>query len=248
MKNILEETSILSFSDMLHDMFADSQEEWEEACGELVIGEEQLKHIFKLAGALWVHDGNLVMPHALLTSGKHSDGFVDTLRVLKYTQICRLLGYLLSEEICQVYEGRVDWVVGSDHAGAAISHSVAMEFGAQHDFCEKGPDKTQLWKRFEIGPEEVVLQVEELITTTGTLDAVRRGVVDFHTDYPIHFAPVVATLVNRSGLSEYADLPIISLLRPKINTWNPEECPLCQGGSEAIRPKDNWARLTGQTV
>lgn len=246
MSRILKVHDILSINDMFFKMFGGCRDVWEEEISDLDIGPDELKHIFKLADALWEHNGNMSREHALLTSGKHSDGFVDTLRVLIHTPICHLLGYLLADAVCQAHEeSEVRWVIGSDHAGAAISHSVALEFGAMYDFCEKGPDKTQQWKRFKIGPEEVVLQVEELITTAGTLEAVRRGITEFHPDYPIKFAPVVATVVNRSGLTEVFDgIPIVSLLKLDINTWTPEECPLCQAGSEAIRPKENWARLT----
>lgn len=33
---------------------------------------------FKERDALWLHDGNVRRPHALLTSGKHSDGFFNS--------------------------------------------------------------------------------------------------------------------------------------------------------------------------
>ena len=38
---------------------------------------------------------------------------------------------------------------------------------------------------------------------------------------------------------------IIALIDQPMNNWEPNECPLCQGGSEAIRPKgkENWDRL-----
>ncbi len=220
----------------------DSLRQSEEGYRSLELRDEEIDHIFRLADALWLHNGDPRKPHALLTSGKHSDGFVDVLRALKYTPICDLMSVLLMEKIIK-HCRKIDWVVGSDHAGAVLSYSVALHLAAKHDFTEKGPDKTQVWKRFTIQPEESVLQVEELITTTGTLQAVREGIRQAHP-YPINFAPVVATLIHRSDQYEFQGSPIIYLRHLDINTWEVDKCPLCAQGSAAIRPKENWALLT----
>jgi orotate phosphoribosyltransferase len=207
----------------------------------------ELNHIFRMCDALWLHSGDPKAPHAELTGGKCSNGFVDTLRVLRYTNLC----WIMAEQLVRLlrrhyhYSSPVDWVIGSDHAGAALSHAVATLLGVQHDFTEKGPDKTQVWKRFAIEPGEVVLQVEELVTTTGTLKAVREGV---RAGNPSHvtFAPLCLTLVHRSDEYELEGAPIVHAAHYDIQTWRPEECPLCKGGSKRLRPKQNWAELTGK--
>lgn len=217
---------------------------------------EEFDHVFRLADALWLHDGDLAMPHAELTSERCSDGFVDVLRVLKYTNLCEIF----ARELISIYNfGRVnfgltgkapkellldpDWVIGSDHAGATISYEVARQLKAKHDFTEKGPDKTQLWRRHVIEPDEVVLQVEELITTTGTLQDVREGIRNGNPN-PVTFVPVVMTLVHRSDTYEFEESPILYFRHYDIASWKPEECPLCAVGSKRLRPKQNWAELT----
>lgn len=207
--------------------------------------EELVSHIFKVCEALWLHSGNPADPHAELTSGKCSDGFVDTLRVLRNTNLNAILSYELIAKFEEHYKDRVDWVIGSDHAGATLSYRVAEWMNAQHDFTEKGPDKTQIWKRFTIEPDEVVLQVEELITTTGTLEAVRKGVRDGNP-YKVQFAPAVMTLIHRSDIYEFEGNPILYLAHYDIKVWDPKDCPLCAAGSERIKPKQNWAKLTAK--
>ncbi len=209
---------------------------------EAPLSDAAIRHIFEVCGALWLHNGDMARPHAELTSGRCSDGFVDVLRALRYPTMCRLLGSQLAMKIAPRYKGRVDWVVGSDHAAATLSYEVAKDFHAQHDFTEKGPDKTQRWSRFVVEPGEIVLQVEELVTTSGTLQAVRDGLRRAHPE--ITFAPLVATLVNRSTLTHFDGVPIVSLARYDIKSWAPEECPLCAAGSPRVRPKHNWKALT----
>jgi orotate phosphoribosyltransferase len=151
----------------------------------------------------------------------------------------------LVRKLRKQYDGPVDWVIGSDHAGATLSFAVAAQLMAQHDFTEKGEGKTQVWKRLSIQSGEIVLQVEELITTTGTLQAVREG-IRAGNPHPVSFAPLSLVLVHRSNIYEFEGTPIVYVEHYDINSWAPEECPLCAGGSERLRPKQNWAKLTGK--
>lgn len=204
----------------------------------------EFDHILSVCDGLWLHSGSFSDPHVELTSGDCSNGFVDVLRALRFSNICQILAYQAVRELARAYSGPVDWVVGSDHAGADFSHSVAIVTGAQHDFTEKGPDKTQKWKRFVIEPNAVVVQAEELMTTSGTLMAVRQGIQESH-QYPINFAPSLV-LVHRSDVYEIEGKPIIYFVHYDIKVWDPKSCPLCKAGSKRLRPKQNWAELTGQ--
>ncbi|MBI5793668.1 hypothetical protein HZA87_01080 [Candidatus Uhrbacteria bacterium] len=206
---------------------------------------EEIRHIFQTCDALWLHNGDPRVPHAELTSGKCSNGFVDVLRVLRYTNLCQILADQLVHRLHEQGGGIVDWVIGSDHAGATLSYTVAAHLNAQHDFTEKGPDKTQVWKRFQIKPGEIVLQVEELVTTTGTLKAVRQGIRLAHP-HPVRFAPFSLCLVHRTPIYEFEGSSIVPLIHFDIQTWEPEQCPLCAQGSARVRPKQNWTQLTGR--
>lgn len=206
--------------------------------------QKEFDHIASLCGALWLHSGDPKHPHAELTTGKCSNGFINVLRILKYTNLCDILALQLLHRIKANYMGPIDWVIGSDHAGAALSHSVAIRANARHDFTEKGPVKTQVWKRHQIEPGQVVLQVEELMTTSTTLQAVRQGIIAGN-EAEVVFAPVVGVLVNRSGLTQVGDSGIISLFSYEIKTWDgPDSCELCAQGSERLRPKTHWRELT----
>ena len=212
------------------------------------LNKQEITHILKCCDALWLHSRDPKDPHVELTSGKHSDGFIDILRALRFTNVCELLAWSLVGLIKHRHpELKFDWGIGSDHAGAAFSHSVATHLGIQHDFTEKGPDKTQLWKRFTIQPKEVVLQIEELMTTAGTLRAVRDGIVKGNNG-PVTFAPIAVVLIHRSDIFEVDGTMIDYPVHYDINTWEPQDCPLCVAGSKPISNcKANWAELTGKS-
>jgi len=211
---------------------------------------EDITHVLKLCDAFWLHSGYPAEPHANLTSGECSNGFVDVLRALSYTNVCDILSYHMTHKIESEldaidpdFESSIKWVIGSDHAAAVFSQNVARWLGARHDFTEKGPDKSQLWKRLAIEPNEMVLQVEELVTTSNTLMAVRKGIREGNPT-PVTFAPVVATLVHRSDVDKIEGTPIVYLAHYDFQTWDQKDCPLCKAGSKRIKPKQNWGELT----
>ncbi len=203
-----------------------------------------IRHIFEQCRALWTHSGDPRAPHVKLTAGDCSDGFVDVLRALRYTQITSFMAAHLVHRLRKVYRGPVAWVVGSDHAGATLSFEVARQLGAQHDFTEKGPDKTQLWKRFAIEADEWVLQVEELATTLHTFQAVRAGMRSGNST-PVKFIPHPMVLVHRSGEYELEGEELIYGAHYNIRKWKQVDCPLCRAGSKRIsEPKKHWDELT----
>ena len=84
-----------------------------------------------------------------------------------------------------------------------------------------------------------VLPCDDVFTTGGSVDLAAAGV----TSAGGIVLPFILVLVNRSGLTEVSGKTIIALIDRLMPMWTPEECPLCQEGSEAIRPKENWPRL-----
>ena len=125
------------------------------------------KQEFQRHGAIWLHDGKATRPHALLTSGLHSDGFVNCTFV---TQQPALLQKILSAPdglAPKLPAQHVDWVIGSALGAVTLAYAVAWKLNARAGFTEKDGDAMKL-ARFEIGPEQKVLVVEDTISTGGS--------------------------------------------------------------------------------
>ena len=202
----------------------------------------QWQNVFQEKGAVWIHDGKPTRPHALLTSGMHSDGFVNCTKV---TQTPELLQRILSDPHglqLKLPTEKIDWVIGSAAGAVTFAYAVALALNVNAAFTEKDGDAMKL-SRFEVGPTERVLVVEDTISTGGstlkTIEGIKQSGVD-----DARILPYIICLVNRSGSTQLNGREIRSLLSPDIHMWNGEDCPLCKKGSQAVRPKSHWADLT----
>ncbi len=208
---------------------------------------------FKTCDAYWLHNGDPRYPHAELTSGMCSNGFFDCLRVLKYVNLSDILANQMARRIRAVIgDQRVDWVIGSPIAGITFSHDVARALRAPISmFTEKDPNQKgkMLWNRVIIPENSIVLQIEELTTTSKTLIAVREAVNSGNPNH-VNWISSVGILVHRPpkrlAVSCYGDIAIIPLIEVEVWAVDPNECPLCKAGSDRYRPKTNWEELTGK--
>ncbi len=211
--------------------------------------DECLDHVFRLCGALWKYSGDPKKPHVEISGGFCSDGFVNLRRVLCHPKLCEIMAMVTVDRLRRNREFgplRVNWVVGSDHTSATFSYEVAKHLGAKHQFTERGPDGSQLWRLDTIGPQEIVLQVEALISTARTVKAVRHG-LRIGNAHPINFFPAILTLASRSKEHMIDDIyPIISVRHYEMDSWTRDDCPLHKEGSVSIhKPEHHWHMLTG---
>lgn len=203
-------------------------------------------------GALWIHDGNPKRPHALLTSGLHSDGFFNSSLVCEdpncLDRAAEDLMGLLEDAGCQRHS--VDRVIGPAMGAITLAHDLARQISFVPSTCltayvekvEGSPQKAMKLARTSLKPGERVILTEDVLTTGGSVERAAEAVEAAGGIV----LPWIAILVNRSGLSEVGGRKIVALIDRKMSSWKAEECPLCAQGSSAIKPKDkaNWVLLT----
>lgn len=214
---------------------------------------------FQKAGALWFHDGNTKRPHALLTSGNHSDGFFNAGKIIfDDPLLAQKLCIPLRVAINRALDLSGPWfplhrVVGSAFGAVTLAANLAAEYNRANDadyfktafaFTEQvsaGEDKQMvLNSRFVITPDEKILVVEDVVTTGGTT----LKTIAALEEKGAKVLPVIGAILNRSGNHNLGKRKIAALINLPMNIWTKEECPLCQSGSEAVRPKTHWAQLT----
>lgn len=160
--------------------------------------------------------------HFQLTSGRHSDTYVQCARILEQP---RLTAELAEEIVARLPEGvEIDTVVAPAVGGIIIGFAVALALDARFIFAERKGGVMELRRSFTLKPGERVLVVEDVVTTGGSVAEVIKLVQEASAE-----VVGVASLIDRGGekafQSEY--WPLVSL---DVSSWDPSECNPCKEG------------------
>lgn len=223
---------------------------------------EEMKAIFDSFGAFWEYDGepDPNKPHAVLKSGKHSNGFIPCKLVLKYPTMAKLFASEVVKKI-DLDAPEIDVVVSSAYSainlGYEVARTIADSYNPRVEYVEieKDSEGNPTILRDEIDPNKKVLVVNELMTTkTGSTWESRKAVLTRNIGRPPGLLPYSVVLVHRSKDNKLPDeTDVIPIFHFNIEDWdvnNGETCKYCEAGSPAIKPKigNNWALLHGKTV
>ncbi|MEK7628240.1 MAG: hypothetical protein AAB421_02355 [Patescibacteria group bacterium] len=202
----------------------------------------------KKIGAIWQFSPNSPV-HAELTSGKHSDLFVNMSMLISYPYFLEDACADLLSKGGLAAEYRDDlWFVGGERGAVTPAHECARQICARVAFAEKVDTQMQI-RRFKLGRDDPAYIIEDVLTTGGTARKVLAAIE--RTEARV-MSPILA-LVNRSGKTtvdlvppiypSIRQYPIVSLVEVQGREWNPHECPLCKGGSRALKPKEHWKQF-----
>jgi orotate phosphoribosyltransferase len=169
----------------------------------------------------------LLSGHFVLRSGLHSGQYFQCALVLQYPRHAEKLCAALAAKL-----PKADTVISPAMGGLFVGHEVGRALGVKHIFAEKNTTGAlELRRNFTVGKGEKFLVVEDVVTRGGrvqeTIDIVkgRGGEV-----------VAVGTLVDRSGGKAQFGVPLVSLLKLEIETFEPALCPLCKEGKLIEKP------------
>jgi orotate phosphoribosyltransferase len=173
--------------------------------------------------ALFDRCGAMLEGHFLLSSGRHSDRYVEKARLLERPDVAMEL----AGEIASWYPG-VQAVVAPAVGAVSLGFAVALAAGARSLFAERQDGVMVLRRGFALAPGERTLVVEDVVTTGASAREVWDLAGASGTD-----RLGVAALVDRSVTA--LGFPFRAVLRVEAVSWDPAECPRCRQG----RPLDS---------
>ncbi len=172
---------------------------------------------------IFVESEAILDGHFALTSGRHSDRYLEKFNLLQwptYTdEVCKLMADFGRKFSPQT-------VAGPTTGGVLLAYEVARHLGLRGIFCE--PDKLggrSFQRGFRLKPGEKVLVVDDIVTTGGSLIETVEAVEQAGGQ-----TVAIAALADRTDGAVQLPVPFFSALSIDIPSWEVSDCPPCKAG------------------
>lgn len=178
-----------------------------------------------LAAAL-AERGALLEGHFRLSSGRHSDRFIQKFRILEDPLIVEQIARTLADR-AKPYAPTI--VVSAAVGGIVLGYETARQLGTKAIFVEKEAGAASLRRGFALGPGDRAFVVEDVVTTGGSVREVLAVVAARGA------ATVAAGVIVRRQPSDFG-VPTIALVDLPVVSHDPADCPQCAQGEPITEP------------
>jgi len=175
--------------------------------------------------------------HFLLSSGLHSNHYVQCQKIMQYPRHGHMLAEALASEVMEAGLRPMSVVgpaLGAVHWEVYVAHALdklIAEDPVRGIFAERPDGKFEIRRGLEISPGEPVLIVEDVTTTGGSARQVLELVKS------LGGKPVaVGTVIDRSGGQIDFGVPFFSLVKMQLESYEADSCPLCKKGVDLVKP------------
>lgn len=186
----------------------------------------------------------LLQGHFLLSSGNHSEFYLQSARVLENPAVAQKLATALAKQINE-YGVKVDCICSPALGGILAGYELARALKVRFIFTERVNGQMQLRRGFEVKKGENILICEDIITTGGSalesaqcIEAQGAVVVAYAGLANRGFCKRVGSQLERKKEARLPEhIPLFALEDFIFDIYDPKECPLCKAGAqEAIKP------------
>ncbi len=176
--------------------------------------------------------GAILSGHFRLSSGRHSNRFVQKFRMLEDPALLERIAAAL---LARMPALDVACVVSAAVGGIVLGYECGRQLGTRAIFVEKEGGEAKLRRGFLIEPGDRVLVVEDVVTTGLSI----REVIDV---VHAHGGVVagVGVLVARAAVD--VGVPVRAVLELPIESFEPAACPQCAAGEPITEPGSRFLR------
>lgn len=160
----------------------------------------------------------LLEGHFLLSSGKHSNRYVQCAKVLRFPDYAE---QILSTVVNQIKNLDIDLIVGPAMGGVIVSYELGRQLKKETVFTERKDGTMQLRRGFQVKPGAKIIIAEDVVTTGKSTMETKRCLETLGGE-----VIGVACIVNRT--SEDIGIPVYSGTKLDIKVYEVDECPLCK--------------------
>ena len=177
---------------------------------------------------LFRKSGALLEGHFKLSSGLHSDRYLQSALVLQHPEFATALGAAIAERVAHL---QPTVVISPALGGIVIGQEVGRALGVRAIFAERQERQLMLRRGFTLSSSDRALVVEDVITTGGST----RETMDVATAAGAEVVGAAA-IVDRGNDAARIGLPLYALVKLDVPVYPPDTCPLCATGEPAVKP------------
>ena len=177
---------------------------------------------------IYRQSGALLEGHFRLSSGLHSERYLQSAVVLQFPEFAAALGEAVASRTRHL---QATAVLSPALGGIVIGHEVARALGVRALFAERQDRVLTLRRGFALSALDRVLVVEDVITTGGST----RETIDVATAAGARVLGAAA-IIDRGTDPARVTLPLHTLVQLDVPTYLPDACPLCARGVPVMKP------------
>ena len=167
--------------------------------------------------------GAILEGHFRLTSGRHSNLYVEKFRIMENPAATTALCGMIADRF---RSAGVQTVVGPAMGGVILAFETARHLDVRNIFAEKGPAGELFFDRgFAVAPGESVLVVDDVLTTGGSV----KKVLSLLESAGAKVAGV-AFLIDRTNGGVDFGVPFFACHPMAIASYAENSCPICTMG------------------
>ena len=166
--------------------------------------------------------------HFKLTSGRHSNTYIEKFRLLENPIALDKICFTMSEKFSPE---SIDLVTGAAIGGIPLSVGVGRHLNSKHIFSERVNGEMIFKRGFNVEESANVIIVEDIITTGGSV----KELIELLKTKKANIKGIVC-IVNRSEINIDFGFPFISLLNLPSQSWDSSECPQCSKNLPITKP------------
>jgi orotate phosphoribosyltransferase len=185
----------------------------------------------------------LLEGHFILSSGNHSNRYLQSAKVLEEPKRASALAEALAE-IIKSSGMEIDTVCAPALGGILAGYELARALEIRSIFVERKEGTMELRRGFEVKKGEKILICEDIITTGGSAMEASRVIEELGAEVVAFASLANRGFCRREGIDTTPkkecklpiDKPLFALADFSFKMFTPEECPLCKAGSQAVKP------------
>ncbi len=166
--------------------------------------------------------------HFLLTSGRHSDTYMQCARLFEQP----VYSEMIAKDIAEGFKADgITVVVGPAMGGIILAYEVSRAMGLRNVFAERQDGAMALRRGFSLSPEDKVLIVEDVVTTGGSV----FEVIDVVKETGAEVIGVGLVVDRSNGVIDFG-VKKHAVVTMEVVSYEEKDCPLCKENIPVVKP------------